>query len=217
MHAGDVAVLVEVEVDEVLRLVRDVVLLHVLFHVEGTTQPLPSVGLGVLVELEVAVQDLVHGLLAADFDRVVRLRQLVDYPDFAGLLAQPSDAEALILPPWGREASRVPVGVGHEWWNVQVATHWAVVPRHIGHRIVRHFWLLRVEVQPVRDVGASGIDKGLGSLKMNILLNKLRQVVNVSEETDPAIVSCAVLAYLLGSVILPEFVRLGEVGGVFDS
>ena len=67
------------------------------------------------------------------------------------------------------------------------------------------------------DIGAGCIDKWLGRLKMNILLNQLRQVVNLPIETHPAIVCGAVFSYFFGSVILSEFVRPWKMVSILDA
>ena len=126
-----------------------------------------------LVQLKVSVQDLVHGLLAANIDNVVSFGQLVKNSDFTGLLRKSTNAERTVTPPRGLEASWVPVGVWHQWWDVKVSTHGAIVPEHIGLRVHCHLWLLGVLIEPVRDVLSCCLDHWLGSFKIDVSLDQL--------------------------------------------
>jgi len=69
----------------------------------------------------------------------------------------------------------------------------------------------------MRNVCSCCIDERLSSLKMDILLDELCQIVDLPVEAHPTVVSCAVLAYFFGSVILSELVRPGQMGGIFDT
>ena len=97
---------------------------------------------------------------------------------------------------------------------MQIAPHGAVVPLHISLWVHCHLGLLGVKVEPVRDVCACGINQGPAGLKMNVLLNKLGEVVDLAVEADPAVIRGAVLRNLLGRVVLAELVGARQVSGV---
>ena len=84
--------LVNVQVNKLLCFVGDVVLLQVAVHVEGPAQTLPCVAGRVLVQVYVAVEDLVQGLLTAHIDHVVVLCVEVDNAKLASLLSQSADS-----------------------------------------------------------------------------------------------------------------------------
>ena len=67
------------------------------------------------------------------------------------------------------------------------------------------------------DVSSSCIDQRLSSLELDILLDELRQIVNLAVEADPAVVSGAVLRYFFRSVELSELVRPRQVGCLLDT
>ena len=214
MNAWNVAVFVQVEINEVLALIWNIILLHSLIHVEGSTQTLPGVRGSVLIELKVSVQDLVHGLLTAYLDGVVCLGELVEDPDLPGLLAQSANAEALILPPWSLEASWIPVRIWHKWWDVKVSSHGAIIPKDVSFWINCFLWLKVLIIEPVRDVSAGSLNHGLSRFKMNVLLNELGEIIDFTVKAKPTVISCAMFGHLLRSVVIAKLVRSWQMSGI---
>jgi len=104
MYTWNVRVFIDVQVDELYGLVRNIVLLKSDVHVKRATQAFPSVTGCVLVRWHVPVQDLVHGLLTANLDNIVILGEHVDDSELAGLNCQTTNAERSISPPRCLEA-----------------------------------------------------------------------------------------------------------------
>ena len=118
MNAWYIAILVQVQVNEVFTLISNIVLFHGEVHVKWSIDSLPGVRSSMVVKLEVSVQDLVHGFFFADLDNIISFGQLVDDSDLTGLFRKLTTAKLIVSPPWSLEALWVPVAIWHHWWNM---------------------------------------------------------------------------------------------------
>lgn len=137
MHGRDVSMLINIQIDELVSLVGDVVLLEGAIHVQRSSETLPGVAGSVLVKVDVAVENLVERLLAADVNHVVVLGVQVDDPELACLLGQGPDPERFVLPPGQSETVGVPLGVGLNRRDVQVTAERAVPPVQVRFGVNR--------------------------------------------------------------------------------
>lgn len=143
------------------------------------------------VELEIPVEYLSNGLFGRDLkDRAVIVDH-VDYSDPSRLLGELADDILRILPPLDL-AIRV---------NMQILASRAVVLSLSGLKIDLDSWLAAVVIEPVGDVGACGFDERSSKRIGDVLLDELGKVVDLSEEDDPAVVGCVVVAHLFKSVV----------------
>ena len=80
-------------------------------------------------------------------------------------------------------------------------------------KIARLPYLLSYGVKPISDISASDLlDWGAKLSKLlTIICQQLGQVVHSMEETNPAIITSAVLGYFLRSVEPAQLVRLGQM------
>ena len=79
MHRWYVRMLIDSKLNKFLRLVRDIVLLQRLVHVQGSSQSFPSVAGSVLIQVGVTVENFIKCLLACHLYYVVILCLLVYY------------------------------------------------------------------------------------------------------------------------------------------
>lgn len=75
-------------------------------------------------------------------------------------------------------------------------------------------YLLCALIKPVGDVCASSQRDGVALGLKVVVVYKLRQVVNLVEERDPAVIVGVVRSDLLGCVEVAQFVRSGVALGV---
>ena len=78
MNSGNVHVLVNVKVDEFFSLIWNVIFFEGLIHVKRSAEAFPSVACGMLVEVNVTVQNLVESFLTAHFNNVIVFSLHVD-------------------------------------------------------------------------------------------------------------------------------------------
>ena len=145
------------------------------------------------IKFKVSVKDFVDSFLTAALNHIISLSHLIENSNLTGLFAQVSNHESLVFPPGVFERFRVPAAIRHKWWNMQVSSLRAVVPKHVGDGAHGHFWSEGFDVEPVGDVGAGSFDDWLTQRTSNIRLHKLSQIHYLLEETDPTVISRAML------------------------
>ena len=124
--------LINIQVDEFLRLIWDVVLLEGAVHIQRPSESFPGVAGRMLIQINIAVQDLIQRLLTTHIDHVVVLGVQVNDPELSRLLGQGADSERLILPPRLGETVSVPLRIRSDGWDVQVSAQRAMPPKQVG-------------------------------------------------------------------------------------
>ena len=99
---------------------------------------------------------------------------------------------------------------------MQVPPERRVEPGHVRLRVDPGARLVRLPVEPVRDVLSRGLDQWL-ALSREVVLNQLRQVVNLVKERHPAVIGCVVRRNLFRSIVSSKFELFGQMLGVFKS
>lgn len=212
----DVRVLINIQVNEFIGLIRDVVLLERAVHVQRPAEALPGVAGSMLVQVDVAVEDLIEGLLAADVDHVVVLRVKIDDSQFSCLLSQGADSQRFVLPPGQSETVGVPLRVGHNRGNMEVAAQGTVPPVQVRLGVDGALRLLSDLIEPVSDISASNFGDRCTQFALSrvVVSQKFGQVIDTVEEADPAVVSRLVLGDLLRRVVPAQLVGLGQMCGI---
>jgi hypothetical protein len=99
VDSGDVLLDRHAEFLELGCVVVDAVLIQGLLHIEDLARTLPGVTGGVAVDIQVAVEDLIHSFLLAALDLVVVPRQGVDNAHHSHLRRQGTNDKTVVLPP----------------------------------------------------------------------------------------------------------------------
>lgn len=115
----------------------------------------------------------------------------VDDSDPPGLLGELTDDILRILPPLDL-AIRL---------DMQVLSAWAVVLSLSCLQVDLDSWFAAVGIEPVGDISACGFDEWSGEGVGDVFLDESGEVVYLSEEDDPAVVGCVVVAHLFKRVV----------------
>jgi len=142
VDGGDVLVVVDTQLGQLVPLVWDAILFQVPGHVKNFAETFPRVGSSVTVQNEVTVQDLVDRFFRGYGEHVVVLRERVDNSDLPRAFRQATDAVAeLIFPPRVLDLTGIPFRVWTSGSDMQKAAHRTVSLLSASLWVNIHFWL----------------------------------------------------------------------------
>lgn len=187
MYGRDIPVGVNyVQPVELRVFILNAILLKRLLHVQRPAQPLPYVAASMLIELQVAVQYLSDGLFGRNLQDGAVVVDHVDDAYPSRLFGEAAYNILGVLPPL----------------HLTFRIHMQVLPCRTvkfttaSLKVDTNSWLATVGIEPVCDISSCSLNERGSQHIWNILLDDFRQIIHLSEENDPTIVSNVVTSHL---------------------
>lgn len=184
-----------------LRLVLNSIIRQSGIHIQDFSLSFPSITFCMNVDLLVSVKNFPNGLFFRNLKLIFSIAQSIDDSDELTFLCEFSNEKLLILPP--RNGQRIANQLKMKVSSLRD------IELFLSLSIDESSRLLCLFIKPTRDISSRCLDDGVYFWKMPILLNQLREIVDIIEKRNPDIVGCVMRLQFRENVVPAFMVGLG--------